>query len=168
MKILDLILSRFEEIIVGMALGIGTILTFVEVVLRYVFGSSLGFTQELVVYLLIITGLVGASIGVREKVHLGVDIVVQQFPPKFQKALMASVVLLNVLFCIIITILGFQQLQILMEFGLVSPEMEIPMYIPITIVPISFTLMSIRFIQEFVKIMKKPAVELLTEKEGVH
>lgn len=157
------ILSRLEELIVTIALILGTALTFIEVVLRYGFGASLGFTHELVVYLLILTGLIGASIGVREKVHIGVDIVIQQFPYNLQKSAKIFSYLLCIFFCTVITILGIQHVQILSSFGLVSPEMEIPMHIPKSIVPIAFGLMTVRFVQELIKTFKTPAHEVITE-----
>ncbi|WLR50317.1 TRAP transporter small permease [Bacillus tianshenii] len=165
MKVLNTLLNRLEEIAVGLALVVGVTLTFIEVVLRYGFGGSLGFTHELVVYLLIFTGLIGASIGVREKVHLGVDLVVQQFPYSIQKGITILTLSVCTLFCFLIALLGYQHILIIMEFGQVTPEMEVPLYVPKAIVPLAFGLMSIRFIQEIVKVIKTPA-ELVLHQEG--
>lgn len=162
------ILDRLEEIIVSITIAIATVLSFIEVVLRYVFDSSLGFTQELVIYLLITAGLIGASMGIRSKVHIGVDVIVKQFPFPLQKGIKLAVLTTCIAFCIIITFLGIQQVQILMDFGQVTPEMEIPYYVPLLIIPISFGLMSIRFIQEIVKQTKIPAEKTYIEEEGVH
>jgi C4-dicarboxylate transporter, DctQ subunit len=167
MKFLNKLLSRIEEVIVAISLVIATGLAFTEVILRYFFSLSLGFTHEAVVFLLIITGLIGASIGVREKVHIGVDLLVKQFPVKFHKPISVTTYVLSTLFCLFITILGIQHIQILFEFGQVTPEMEMPLYIPKSVVPISFGLMTIRFIQETFKEMKKPAEDIYKEEEGV-
>lgn len=169
MKQLDRILCRIEEGIVAIALAVGTILAFIEVILRYFFGASLGFTHELVTFLLIITGLIGAAIGVRTKVHIGVDIAVKQFPVRFQKIIKIGALILCLLFCITFMILGIQQSQILANFGQVTPEMEIPLYIPNLIIPISFGLMTLRFIQEIIKYLKTPANKISEfENEGGH
>lgn len=172
MKILNFLnklLSRTEEVLCGIALTLATSLAFIEVVLRRGFGSSLGFTQEAVNYLLIFVGLIGASIGVREKVHLGVDLLVKQFSPKLQKGMILFVYTLNILFCLYVAILGYQHVAILAQFGQVSPEMEIPMYIPKGIVAVAFTLMTIRYVQEMIKALKTPTDQLLTQQEeGVH
>lgn len=168
MQLFNNLLNKMEEYIVAITLAIATVLTFTEVVLRYVFGASLGFTQELVIYLLITAGLVGASMGVRTKVHIGVDVLVKQFPYPLQKIVKLSVIVTCVLFCLVITILGIQQVQVLADFGQVTPEMEVPMYIPLLIIPVSFGLMTLRFIQEFVKQTKVPADKTYLEEEGVH
>jgi len=167
MNIFNILLSRLEEVLVALALSLATILTFVEVILRYVFGSSLGFTHELVIYLLIFTGLIGASIGVREKTHIGVDIIIKNFPYKMQKVFIVGSFIISALFCGIFFILGAQHAHILIQFGQVTPEMEIPMFIPKSIIPAAFGLMTLRFIQEAVKHIKPPPKKVL-RKEGEH
>lgn len=170
MSFLNKFLSRFEEVLCGLALSLATTFAFIEVILRRGFGSSLGFTQEAVNYLLIFVGLIGASIGVREKVHLGVDLLVKQFSPNIQKAMIIFVYSLNILFCLVVAILGYQHIAILAQFGLVSPELEVPMYIPKGFVAIAFTLMTIRYLQEMIKAIKTPTEQLLAEQQegGVH
>ena len=161
MTFLNTILSRLEEIIVTVALAVGAVLTFIEVVLRYGFGASLAFTHELVIYLLILTGFIGSSIGVREKTHIGVDIVVQHLPSvKLQKIVVVGGLTVCALFCVIIAYLGVQHVIILFNLGQVTPEMEIPVYIPKAIVPLAFSLMTLRFIQEFIKYIRIPAKDI--------
>lgn len=168
MKLINTVLSRLEEILVSIALIVATIITFIEVILRYGFGSSLGYAQELAVYLLIFTGLVGSSIGVRAKTHIGVDIILKNFPFKLQKILKVSGFVVSAVFCLIFTVLGFQHAQILLAFGQVSPEMEIPMFIPKGIIPLAFGLMTFRFLEEAVKEIKTPAEGIFRREEGGH
>ncbi|UFT98743.1 TRAP transporter small permease [Radiobacillus kanasensis] len=166
MRFLQTILNKFEEITVSIALISAVALSFTEVILRKFFGSSLGFTQELVIYLLIFVGLVGAAMGVRKKVHLGVDVVVKQFSHKWQKTITILSTAACAIFSLLILWLGIQQVQIIKQFGQVTPEMEIPLFIPISIVPIAFALMSIRFIQDLVKVIQTPPEQVLAEEEG--
>lgn len=166
MKFINLILCRIEEIIVAVTLALAAILTFIEVLLRYGFNSSLGFTHELVVFLLIVSGLIGSSIGVRKKVHLGVEILIEQFSPRTQKIIMVGSNLFNFLFCFIIAWLGIEQVKILSAFGQVTPEMGIPNYIPMLVIPISFGLMSLRYVQEVIILVKTPVEDWLIKEEG--
>jgi C4-dicarboxylate transporter DctQ subunit len=165
LKFLNILLNKTEEILVAIALAVSTIMAFIEVILRKFFGSSLGYTHETVVFLLILVGLIGASIGVREKVHLGVDILVKQFSYPVQKAVVLCTLTICTLFCLYVTFLGVQHVQVLVDFGLLSPEMRIPMWIPKGIVPVAFGLMTIRFIQEIFIAMKTPAEEILKQEE---
>ncbi|NDI33256.1 TRAP transporter small permease [Chengkuizengella sediminis] len=164
MKKWNTILNQLEEIIVSIALSLGVFITFLEIVLR-IFDKTLGFSFEASIYLLITCGLVGASIGVREKVHIGIDIIVKQFPFAIQKLIGIGALCLCIFFCVVITILGIQHVQILYSLGQVTPEMEIPVYIPKSIVPISFGLMSLRFIQELILYFKK-TIDQFKQEEG--
>jgi len=173
MKLFNSILNRIEEIFVSIALASAVTITFMEVILRQ-FGQSLSFTYELVNYLLIWTGLIGASIGVRANTHLGVDILVTNFKAKTQKFVLMTTTSLNILFSIIIAVLGYQHVLDLLDFGQVTPEMELPLYIPRLLIPIAFGLIAIRFSQELVRIIKTKADDLVTsqqesilEKEGL-
>lgn len=162
MKAVNIILDRIEEVFVILALAVASTLTFVEVILRQ-FGSSLGFTFEMVNYLLIWTGFIGASIGVREKTHLGVDILIANCEPKVQKALLILISLLSVIFSVIVSYLGFQHVLIVADFGQVSPEMELPLYVVRSLIPIAFGLMTIRFLQETYRVWKTSAEQLVQE-----
>lgn len=173
MRVLNLIVSKLEEIFVSIALITAVTVAFVEVILRQ-FGSSLGITQELVNYLLIWVGLIGASIGVREKTHLGVDIIIANFEPVVQKTFILLTMVISAIFSIIIAYLGYLHVLNVIEFGQVTPEMEIPLFVPRLLIPIAFGLMSIRFLQESYKVFKTKSRELLEqqnqqllEKEGV-
>lgn len=167
MKAVNLVLNKAEEIFVILAMGLASILTFVEVILRQ-FGSSLGFTFELVNYLLIWSGLIGASIGVREKAHLGVDILITNCEPKVQKAMIIFVSLVSVIFSVIVAYLGFQHVLDVYEFGQVSPELEMPLYIVRSLIPIAFSLMTYRFFQELYHAWKTSADDLVKEGGVIH
>ena len=77
-------LGRFahslEENVIAILLGVMTILTFVNVVLRYVFQSSLIWGLELTLALFAWLVLIGISYAIKINAHLGVDVVVNLLP----------------------------------------------------------------------------------------
>ncbi|QST01000.1 TRAP transporter small permease [Pontibacillus sp. ALD_SL1] len=166
MQALKVWLHRLEEVTVAVAMSIAVLLSFVEVVLRKFFGESLGFTHELVVYLLIYAGLIGAAIGVREKVHLGVDLLVKQFSPAVQKAIVIGTTVVSIAFTVIITMLGIEHVLNMQAFGQVTPELEIPLYIPLLMVPLSFALMALHFINEMVQIIRTDKEKIFQTEGG--
>ncbi|MYL54866.1 TRAP transporter small permease subunit [Pontibacillus yanchengensis] len=168
MKTVLYILKKMEEISVGIAMSIAVLLSFVEVVLRKFFGESLGFTHEVVVYLLIYAGLVGAAIGVRDKVHLGVDLAVKQFPHTLQKGVVLVTTAVCTFFTTVITVLGVQHVGNIAAFGQVTPELEIPLFIPLLIVPLSFGLMTLHFIRELLQVIRTKPEHVLQEEGGAH
>lgn len=63
----------FEETVIAVILGLMTIVTFVNVVLRYGFNESLIWGLEVVLILFAWLVIFGVSYGVRVTMHLGVD-----------------------------------------------------------------------------------------------
>lgn len=67
--------NTFEETAIAVILGLMTVITFINVVLRYGFGSSLLWGLEVVTILFAWLVLFGISYGVKVTAHLGVDAV---------------------------------------------------------------------------------------------
>jgi TRAP-type C4-dicarboxylate transport system permease small subunit len=57
-------------------------LSFYQVVMRYAFNSAPSWSEELVRFLFIWCSFVAAAIGVREHIHIGVDVFVNLLPKK--------------------------------------------------------------------------------------
>ncbi len=72
--------SGFEETAIAVILGLMTLITFINVVLRYVFNSSLIWGLEVVLILFAWLVLFGVSYGVKITAHLGVDAVTNMLP----------------------------------------------------------------------------------------
>jgi len=73
--------NNLEENIIALTLGLMTVLTFVNVVLRYLFNASLIWGLEVVLMLFAWLVLLGLSYGVKTTMHLGVDAVTNILSP---------------------------------------------------------------------------------------
>ena len=84
-------LSRFihhiEESVIAFILGAMTLVTFINVVLRYVFNSALIWGLEVTLILFAWLVLLGISYGFKVTAHLGVDAVVNMLPHNGRRAL---------------------------------------------------------------------------------
>ncbi|MEZ8148155.1 TRAP transporter small permease [Enterovibrio norvegicus] len=78
-------LHRFEEAGIGLLLVAMTLLVFFEVILRFFFNEGLLWAQELTLYMSAWLVLMGASWGLREGAHIGVDALVKHLPTGTQK-----------------------------------------------------------------------------------
>ena len=72
------ILERFEEIAMASLLAFMTLLTFTQVVLRYVFNSGWVWSLEATTYAFAALVLVGMSYGVRTNSHIAVDLITRR------------------------------------------------------------------------------------------
>lgn len=75
-------MASFEENAVAFILASITIISFAQVVMRYGFNSGFAGALELTTVLFAWLILFGMSYGIRENMHLGVDAVINFFPPK--------------------------------------------------------------------------------------
>ena len=73
--------DRIEETFIAVTLGIMTLVTFANVVARYIFNANILWGLEVTVFLFAWLVLIGASYGVKKSFHIGVDVVVQLLPP---------------------------------------------------------------------------------------
>jgi C4-dicarboxylate transporter DctQ subunit len=147
MDVLGRVLNRLEEILVSVLLIIASLLTFTQVVMRYVLGTTFSWGEELIINLLIWAGLIGSSLALRMGIHIGVDIFVQKFPPRVAKALTLLGLGLGLGFCGVLAVLSIRFVLFQMRSGQMSIGLEIPMWIPYLCLPIAFVLMTLRFLQ---------------------
>jgi TRAP-type C4-dicarboxylate transport system permease small subunit len=77
---------RSLKIIIGVLLIAMVVMVFGNVVLRYVFNSGLSFYDELSRWSFVWLTFLGAIVAMRERRHLGVDILVRLLPRLGQKA----------------------------------------------------------------------------------
>ena len=59
------ILDNIEEWLVCVCLVVMTLLTFLNVIARYIFSASLSFSEEITTYLFVLLSLLGATISLR-------------------------------------------------------------------------------------------------------
>ena len=81
------VVHSIEETVIAAILGAMTLITFVNVVLRYVFGQSLIWGLEAVLILFAWLVLLGISYGFKVTSHLGVDAVLNLFDTRGKRVL---------------------------------------------------------------------------------
>ena len=101
-------LSQFvenvEETFIAITLGFMTLLTFANVIARYVFNSNIIWALEVTVVLFAWLVLVGAAYGVKKTFHIGVDVVINLMPPALKKIF----ALIAVAACLVFALLLFK------------------------------------------------------------
>lgn len=80
-------IDAIEETIIAVLLGLMTVLTFANVVARYVFNSNILWALELTVFMFAWLVLLGASYAVKKGSHLGVDAILNIVSPSTKKFL---------------------------------------------------------------------------------
>jgi len=81
------IVDDIEETSIALCLGLMTIITFANVVARYVFNSNILWALEITVFLFAWLVLMGASYAVKKNIHIGVDIIINSVSAPIGKTL---------------------------------------------------------------------------------
>jgi C4-dicarboxylate transporter DctQ subunit len=155
-KRIDRAMTIVEQTIVAICLALVTAIVFYGVINRFILKSSLSWSEELSRYLTIWATYVGASLGVRQGAHIGVEAFVDLLPKKARSYTNLLTYLASFVFVVFITITGIDYSLKLFTRQL-SPAMRIPMGWPYLGVPVGTGLMAVRYllllIQEFMHVI---------------
>lgn len=161
--------DNVEELNIALSLGIMTLLTFANVVFRYLFNDNILWALELTVFLFAWLVLVGASYGVKKHSHIGVDILINSASDKVRKFYALLAVGLCLLFSILLFIGSWnywypfvterawyetddipmpEMLQFLADLLNEGERYEkLPRFIPYFALPLGTALLTFRFLQ---------------------
>ena len=141
------IIDNLEEIIVIIALSVMTILTFTNVVTRYVFNFSMNFAEEISTYLFVLLSLFGASIALKRGAHLGFTLISDHVPKTVAHIFELVSALAGILFSGVIFWYGIQMAITQFHRGQLSLGVQIPEWIYGSFVPLGALFLLIRFIE---------------------
>jgi len=136
------------------------------VVARYVFNSSLTWAAELTVYLFLWSAFFGAAYCFKEDAHISISILLDKLSPKMAKAMMLLSHLVTFTFLAAVSFYGYQYIELVIELEEMSIDLEIPMWIPYLVIPISFAFAAYRVGEKIVYIILTPADEVRSKSEA--
>ncbi len=93
--------NAIEETLIAVILGLMTVVTFANVIARYVFNANILWALETTVFLFAWLILIGASYCVKVQAHLGVDVVLNMVSPGMRKVL----AMISVAACLVFSVL---------------------------------------------------------------
>lgn len=147
------IISYFEEGGVIAALTAMTILYSLSIVSRYITKTSMPWTDELVRFLFIWSTFLGASIGVKRGAHLGVSVIQNSLPLRWQKSVAIVITLCCVFTCAVLTWHGGRMVHLQFRMGQKSSQLGVPIFLVGLAIPVGLLLSLVRFVQVlFVKL----------------
>ena len=114
------IFKNFEEIMASVAVSITVLVVTINVVLRYVFGFVVPWSEELSVICFIWTVYFGISSCYKHKLHMGVDVVIQLLP---QKAKRPFRVLISCFLLVLNLLMSYLSYDYMMLSSKVTPVM---------------------------------------------
>lgn len=139
-------LERLEEGAMAFLLAFMTLLTFSQVVLRYVFNSGWVWSLEATTYAFAALVLVGMSYGVRTKSHIAIDLVTRRLPPKFRHVAAIAAVVLCLLYSGMMLYGSALFVDRLAALGNNARDIPVAKWVLTLVMPLGFALLSYRFL----------------------
>lgn len=177
-----------EETLTAILLGAMTAITFANVVARYVFNDNILWALETTVFLFAWMVLLGACYGVKKCLHLGVDILVSRLQPGMRRILGLASVAACLAFSALLLVGSWEYwypfaskraflevndvpmpefLQFLADWMNEGEAYEkMPKFIPYAALPISMSLMTWRFLQAGMRVLRGDIDMVIAAHEG--
>ena len=141
------ILNHLEEWIISLMLLAMTGLTFLQVVMRYVFNSGFTWALELTTVFFAVMIFVGVSYGVRVGSHIGVDALVKLLSPGKRKAAGILAVLLSLAYVGFVLAGSMEYVLKMKQVGIELEDMPIERWQILAVMPLGMALTGFRFLQ---------------------
>jgi C4-dicarboxylate transporter DctQ subunit len=181
------IVDSIEETSIAVCLGLMTLITFANVVARYIFNSNILWALELTVYLFAWLVLMGASYGVKKHIHIGVDVLINAVSPKTRKIFAILAVTACLVFSVLLLIgswnywypfitervwLETEDIPMPAMFSFLGDWLNegekyqnIPRFIPYLALPIGMALITFRFLQLGWQVLKGDLDKIIASHE---
>lgn len=146
--------DKVELYLAGITIALALLISFAEVVARFIFGFSFYWAKEYILFFIIWSTFLSSSQVLKRGKHIRLSFVVELLPPKFQKYMEIITSILGAIFCVILLVSGYQLVIHAFESGVTTTSLaKTPLWIPYSIMPIAGLLFSIRFIEHFIEVL---------------
>jgi len=147
-------LEHLEEGLVAFLMAAMTLVTFMQVVARYVFNYSFVWALELTGVMFAWLIFAGMSYGVRVGAHIGVDVLVKSLGRGARRAVVVAAALLCLAYALIVTWGGYQYVRKMYDVGILMQDIPIQQWIPRIILPLGFAMLAFRFAEVLVRVAR--------------
>lgn len=151
MKLLKWLDKNFEEKLLVILLIVTVTLTFIQVVMRYIFHNSLAWSEELARYLFLYLIWIGAAYAVKREQHLRIEIILNRIPKEKLKTFENFIYFIWLGFSVFLFISSLNMTMDVFASGQLSPAMRIPMGYAYISIPLGTGLMCFRIIQKMLE-----------------
>jgi C4-dicarboxylate transporter, DctM subunit len=129
------------------ARGVPVVPGVLQAIYSWLAARDLSWAQELCIYMFIWMAKFGAAYGVRTGIHVGVDVLVNLLPLHSRKPVILFAIMCGAVFTAAIAIFGGSFVGEMFSTGQQSNDLEAPMWIVYSAIPLGSGLMCFRFLQ---------------------
>ena len=119
---------------------IAVALNFANIIGRYVFFAPIASAEEIMLFLMVGTVLLGNSVVGYQNKQLRMDVLLHAMPPALRRVFDVAADLTMIAVCVTLVVLAWPAVEMLAEFDQRSQIAEIPLVVPQALVPIGLGL----------------------------
>ena len=143
--VIDVAIARIEAILLAIGVLLMALNTMANVVMRYVLGQSLFFSEELNQALIILITFAGISYAARHGRHIRMSAIFDALPPKPRKALMVLIAAVTAAAMFLLTWYSVEYVMNQASRGRLLPALQIPVWYIIVWAPLGFFLTGLQY-----------------------
>ena len=148
-------LNKVEEGIIWIIMLEMALLSFSQVVMRYVFHTAFSWSEEVLRYQMVFVTFFGASLGVKYDAHISVKALQMGLPERFSHYLRLTILVISCAFSFVLCYYSTLLSLNVKNFGQLTPALGIPSFIPYLSIPVGSFLMGIRFGIQFFSMLRE-------------
>lgn len=141
------ILTVVENVVASAALAAAAAVAIIAVIMRYVFNVLIFWSEEAVIYLVLLSVFVGAVITLRHDEHVKVDLLTIMLKGRAKLGLQLLATLLTLAYLAAIGGYGWLLLFEPSARNTVTPALKLPLWVVYFALPLGFTLMFLRTLE---------------------
>ncbi|WP_265516388.1 TRAP transporter small permease [Nitratireductor luteus] len=159
---IDMGISRLESILLATGVLLMALNTIANVIGRFVFQSSIFFSEELNRVLVILITFAGISYAARHGRHIRMSAIYDAMPSSARKPLMIGITLITAVFMLGLAWYSAQYIVTLYGRGRVLPSLQIPVWLIYVWAPVGFFMTGLQYILTAIKNMLEKDIYLST------
>lgn len=164
----DAVIAWCENISLVSILTFMCVVAFLQVVLRNLSSQGLPWADEILRHQVVWLALLGASLGIREERSIRIDILNRFLPPWINKYNETVINLVGAVVCIFLIHASIEFLKMEREYNEVFSSLRIPVWKVMLIYPVSFGVITLRFILNGISHLLQKETEVKAVPKRMH
>lgn len=160
LKIIKWLDKNFEEVILVTLLILMTLIMGLQITMRYIFRSSLSWSEELVRFMFVWSTFISVPFCIKHGSSIKIDQFRNAFPEKIKRVLLVTDKIILLALFAILTYYAVDVVRLTVASGQTSAALGLPMETVQVSTVIGFTLACIRIIQNLTKVLRGEEVEV--------
>ena len=156
---LDKFINGLSTTVMTVCMSVATVVAFINVVLRYLFGMSMPWAGVLTAYLFIWSALFGAAYGFKIGMHIGVTVVIENLRPRLARVVLIVNLIVMLAFLLTVTKWAVDFINFSINLQQIDIDLRIPFWTIYLCLPISLTIAAYQIAVKLYRVLTLPVEE---------